>query len=72
MIFTINPTARKKEEEPRPPAPTPPWDRDTVIAEMALSLWERAGQPRGQWEVFWLAAEREVILRGPVSGYNSP
>jgi hypothetical protein len=63
MIFTIKP-ARKGEGETRRPAPAREWDRDTVIAELALCLWERAGQPRGQWEVFWLAAEREVILRG--------
>jgi len=28
---------------------------------LTLRKWEIAGKPRGQWEVFWLAAEQELL-----------
>jgi hypothetical protein len=48
------------EERPAPPH-FEGQDRDTLIAELTLRKWEKASKPRGQWEVFWLEAEQEVL-----------
>jgi hypothetical protein len=49
------------EEERKPPPPRFQGDQDTLIAELTLHKWERAGMPRGKWEIFWIEAEQEVL-----------
>lgn len=56
----------RKGQEKRPAFVRCPADPDTLIAELMLRKWERAGQPRGQWEVYWLEAEQELTAEAVV------
>jgi hypothetical protein len=52
----------RKAQQIRPTSPPAKGeDQETLIAELTLRKWEIAGKPRGQWEVFWLAAEQELL-----------
>jgi hypothetical protein len=63
MSPTNHPIDSRKDQEKRP-ARSPHFqeeDRDTLIAELTLRNWERAGRPRGQWEAFWIEAEEQLL-----------
>jgi hypothetical protein len=61
MSSTTHPMDGRTEEEWKAPPPRFQRDQDTLIAELTLHKWERAGMPRGQWEIFWIDAEQEVL-----------
>jgi hypothetical protein len=62
MSSTPHSLDARKAQDNRPASPPAKGeDQETLIAELTLRKWERAGQPRGQWEVYWVEAEQELL-----------
>jgi hypothetical protein len=62
MSSTTHAMDGRKEQERKAPLPRfQGEDQDMLIAELTLRKWERAGMPRGQWEIFWIEAEQELL-----------